>query len=308
MHKKISIGLLLALIFAPVWAQEGKSSFDYLLLPHSARTAALGGDNVSLIENDVSLIYNNPALLGAEMDKKLNASYLAYIADVGIGNVAFAKAAGERSAWGVGVQYAHYGNMKETTEDNVVLGDLTAKDLCANVFYAHDLTENLRGGVTGKFLYSDYNHNTAIGVGVDVGLSYCNTAKGFSIGLTGKNIGRQVQAYEEDLAHLPWDIQLGVSQKLENAPIRFSLTGTWQKNCIVGIDILPRENFWFGVGYNLKQSNAMHLAEGNKLGGFSAGFGLSIKAFDVACAIGKYNVSATSFMLSVSTFLSEMKL
>ncbi|MDR0833805.1 MAG: type IX secretion system protein PorQ [Candidatus Symbiothrix sp.] len=308
MYKKISIGLLLALIFAPVWAQEGKSSFDYLLLPHSARAAALGGDNVSLIENDVSLIYNNPALLGTEMDKTLNASYLAYVADVGIGNVAFAKAAGERSAWGVGVQYAHYGNLKEMSEDNVFLGDLTAKDLCANVFYAHDLTEHIRGGISGKFFYSDYNHNTAIGLGVDLGLSYYNAEKGFSIGLAGKNIGRQIKAYEEELANLPWDIQLGLTKKLENAPIRFSLTGTWKQNCIVGIDILPSNNFWFGVGYNMKRADAMHLAEGNKFGGFSAGAGLSIKAFDVSCAVGKYNVSATSFMISVSTFLSEMKL
>jgi hypothetical protein len=300
---------MLVLFSASVWAQEGISSFDYLLLPHSARAAALGGDNVSIVERDVSLIYHNPAILVREMDKTVNVSYLAYIADIGIGNATFAKSIGENSGvWGVGVQYAGYGDMLETNENGDILGDLTAKDMCANVFYAHDLTYRFRGGITGKFFYSDYAHNTAVGVGVDLGLHYNNAGNGFSAGLVGKNIGRQIKAYEEQLAGLPWDVQLGMSYKLEHAPIRFSLTGTWKKNGIVGVDVLPSNSFWFGVGYNIKRGSDMSLVEGNRLGGFSAGAGVRVKSFDISCALGKYNISATSFMLSVSMNFSKTKL
>ncbi|MDR0680374.1 MAG: type IX secretion system protein PorQ [Dysgonamonadaceae bacterium] len=319
---------ILFVLFLPVWAQKGKSGFDYLLLPHSARSSALGGTNISVIENDISLIYNNPAFLGPEMDLTLNANYLAYIADIGIGNVVFAKSIGDRGAWGIGALYANYGNMKETTENNVILGDLTANDICASFFFSHDLTDKIRGGITGKFLYSNYYHNTAIGLGVDLGLSYYDEDHEFSFGLVGKNIGRQIKAYEEELAALPWDIQFGISRKLNHAPIRLSITGVylkqWKfdnlngaedsfiktlgKHLILGIDIIPSDNFWIGVGYNLKRSMDMHLQEGNIFGGFSIGAGLKVKSFSVSCAVGKYNLSATSFLFGISTSFAEMRL
>jgi hypothetical protein len=311
-----------------LWAQGGRSTFDYLLLPHSARSSALGGVNLSIIENDASLIYDNPAFLGGEMDKTLLVSYLSYVADIGMGNVTFTKELGENTSLGIGALYANYGNMLETSADNQILGALQASDVCATIFVAHNLSERLRGGIAGKFLYSNYYHNTAIGIGVDLGLSYCNEENTFSWGLTGKNIGRQIKAYEEELAPLPWDIQLGISQKLNHAPIRFSLTAThlkrWKfddvyangdsfiktlgKHLIVGLELLPSDNFWIGLGYNIKRAADMHLEDGNKFGGFSAGAGLRIKTFSVGCSIGKYNTAATSFMLSLSTTFSSKEI
>ena len=309
-------------------AQEGKSTFDYLLLPASTRSAALGGSNVSVIESDVSLINNNPAFLGTEMDLSFNATYLSYIADIGIGNVTFAKALGDKSAWGVGVIYSNYGNMLETSEDNVILGDLSANDICGNIFVSRDLTDKIRGGVTAKFIYSNYAHNTAFGLGVDLGLSYYDVDNEFSVGLVGKNLGRQIKAYEEELASLPWDIQLGISKKLPHAPIRFSVTGvylkqwkfdnlnkkedpffkTFGKHLILGAEIIPSDNFWIGLGYNIKRGSDMHLQEGNRLAGFSIGAGLKVKAFGFGCSVGQYHPSATSFMLNITTSFSEMKL
>jgi hypothetical protein len=327
MRKRILIVLLSAIPLS-LWAQGGSTTFDYLLLPHSARSSALGGVNVSVIENDASLIYDNPAFLGAEMDKTLLVSYLSYIADIGMGNLTFTRRLGENTSLGIGALYANYGNMLETTADNQILGDLRASDLCGTVFVAHDITERLRGGVAGKFLYSNYYHNTAIGLGVDLGLSYCNEENTFSWGLAAKNIGRQVKAYEEDLAPLPWDIQLGFSQKLSHAPIRFSLTAmhlkrwkfddvyagddsflqTLGKHLLVGVELLPNDNFWIGLGYNIKRAADMHLEDGNKFGGFSAGAGIRIKTFSIGCSIGKYNTAATSFMLSLSTTFAPQEI
>jgi hypothetical protein len=304
-----------------LWAQGGNATFEYLLIPHSARSAALGGVNVSVVENDASLIYDNPAFLGSEMDKTLLVSYLSYIADIGMGNVTFTKQLGAKTSFGIGALYGNYRNMFETSAENQVLGDLRASDICGSIFVAHDITERLRGGVTGKFLYSNYYHNTAIGIGVDLGLSYCGEDKTFSLGLVGKNIGRQIKTYEEELANLPWDIQFGISKRLKNAPIRFSATAmhlkqwkfddiyavednfikTLGKHLLVGVEVIPTDNFWIGLGYNIKRSADMHLETGNKLGGFSAGVGLRIKTFSVGCSIGKYNTAATSFMVSLAT-------
>ena len=312
----------------PLLAQEGKSTFDFLQLPTSVRAAALGGTNVSIIENDLSLIFQNPAFLGQEMDLSLSAGYLSYIGDIKMGSVAFAKALGERSAWGVGFTYSDYGKMLETTEDNVILGDLNASDICGNIFFSRDLTDKIRGGVAAKFIYSNYAYATAIGLGVDLGLSYYDRDHNLSIGLTGKNLGRQIKAYDTDLADLPWDIQLGLSQKLAHAPIRYSITAVnlnqWQfynilgekdsfstslmKHFIFGAEFLFSDNFWVGLGYNVKRSSDLHLTGGNSFSGFSIGAGLRVKSFSFGCSVGQYNPSATSLMLSISTSLAEMKL
>ncbi|GHU80357.1 hypothetical protein FACS1894145_6630 [Bacteroidia bacterium] len=328
------IHLLYFLVLSNFWvcAQEGNSAFTYLLLPGSARAAALGGTNVSIVENDLSLIYQNPGFLGQEMDKTLNVNYLSYVGDVSVGSATFAKAFGERSAWGIGVNYANYGKMLETNGNDEILGDLSANDICGNIFFSHDLTETLRGGITAKFVYSNYWNNTAIGLGVDLGISYYNRDKDLSIGLVGKNLGRQVKAYEEELLNLPWDIQLGLSQRLGHAPIRYSITGvylnqwkfydlegnrdsfskTFFKHLVFGVEILPTNNFWIAVGYNVKRGIDMSLdlndGNGNKWGGFSIGAGLKVKAFGIGCSVAKYHPAATSLMLSVSTSLAEMKL
>ena len=327
MRKILALYISLLCIF-PLWAQEGKSTFDFLQLPTSVRASALGGTNVSIIENDLSLIFQNPAFLGQEMDLSFSAGYLSYIADINMGNVAFAKALGERSALGIGFVYTNYGKMLETTDDNVILGNLNAADICGNIFFSRDLTDKIRGGVAAKFIYSNYANNTAIGLGADLGLSYYNRNNNLSIGLTVKNLGRQIKSYETELANLPWEIQLGLSQKLAHAPIRYSITGVhlnqWQfyniqgekddfattllKHFVFGVEFLLSDNFWVGVGYNTKRGADLHLSDGNKFSGFSIGAGLRVKAFSFGCSFGQYHPSATSFMFNISTSLAEMKL
>jgi len=327
MQKIIALYLSFLCTF-PLLAREGKSGFDFLQLPTSVRAATLGGTNVSVVENDLSLIFQNPAFMGQEMDLTFSAGYLSYIADISMGNVAFSKALGERSALGVGFIYSNYGKMTEYTEDNIKLGDLKAADICGNIFFSRDLTEKIRGGVAVKFIYSNYAYNTAIGLGVDLGLNYYNPEKKLSVGLAGKNLGRQIKSYETELSNLPWDIQFGISQKLAHAPIRYSITGVhlnqwqfynWQgekdafsttllKHFIFGVEFLLSDNFWVGVGYNTKRASDLHLTEGNKLSGFSIGAGLKVKAFAFGCSVGQYHPSATSFMFNISTSLVEMKL
>lgn len=325
--RKTILGFFLLLSISSAFAQEGKSSFDFLLLPASTRSAALGGTNISIIENDVSLIYDNPAALGQEMDMSINVNFLSYIADIKMGSATFAKALGERSAWGIGVNYAHYGSLLETTKESII-GDLSANDICGNVFFSRDLTDRIRGGVAAKFVYSNYGEYTAIGLGVDLGLSYYNSDKDFSFGLTGKNLGRQVKAYDEDLYSMPWDIQMGFSKRLSNAPIRFSVTAVnlnnWDfynregeresffsnigKHLVLGVEALPSDNLWIAIGYNPKRGSDLALDEGNKMAGFSIGAGLKVKAFSFGCAVSQYHPSATSFMFNASVSLAEMKM
>ena len=328
MNKVFSISLIVVLfanISSGVFAQEGKSVFDFLKLPYSVRASALGGTNISVVEDDPSLVFQNPGLLGPEMDKGLNVTYLGYLADINAASIIYTKAAGEEGAYGIGINYLNYGNIKETTKENVYLGDENVKDIGINGFYAHSITDRIRGGVCVKFIYSSFFEYTSIGIGVDLGLSYYNSDNDLSLGLTAKNLGRQIKTYHEERAPMPWDVQFGLTKRLAHAPIRLSGTvvqlNKWQtydlmgykdpfvknffKHFIFAADFTLTESFWVGIGYNVKTSADMSLEQGNKLGGFSGGAGIRVRSFEVGASVGKYHPSGTSLMISLTNFFGR---
>ncbi|MDR1601872.1 MAG: type IX secretion system protein PorQ [Tannerella sp.] len=313
-----------------LWAQEGDRVFAFLRYPSSSHINALGGHSVSLIARDPSLIFHNPALLGGEMDGMANLNYMNYYSDINVGSVAFTKALGERSAWGAGAAFINYGNMKEVSAENAVLGSFSAKDLSVNGFFSYDLTDSWRGGVSLKVLYSNLAEYTSFGIAVDAGLSYYDPEREFSYGLVIKNVGAQLKGYDSRREKMPWDIQTGITKKMAHAPIRVSVTAmylnrwkfkyvdatltaqetddtfvqTLAKHLVFGVDWIPSENFWLGAGFNPKTGLDMKLRDGgNGLSGFSMGAGLKVSRFDVSASAARHHPSAYSLMLSVSTTL-----
>ena len=185
------IGILLAAL--PAWAQTGNEAYTFLRMPTSTRANALGGHTVSLVESDPSLIFHNPGLLGGEMDGMINLNYMNYISDINVGSAVFTKAFKDKGAWGVGASFFSFGKVDEYSAENVYLGEASAKDISVQGFFAYDLSERWRGGVSLKFLYSTLADYTSIGLGVDAGLSYYDSDKKFSFGFALKNIGAQLK-------------------------------------------------------------------------------------------------------------------
>ena len=60
--KKLVFALFLGLFSTISQAQESQTEYNFLRLPVSARAAALGGNNISIIEDDPSIMFSNPAL------------------------------------------------------------------------------------------------------------------------------------------------------------------------------------------------------------------------------------------------------
>jgi len=324
-------GLALFLSFS-LSAQEAGSVFSFLRLPASSHANALGGQTVSLIERDPSLVFHNPALLGGEMDRMANLNYMNYIADIHAGSAIFTKNVGERGAFGLGAVYFNFGSMKEVTAENIILGNFAPQNVSINAFYSHDLSEKWRGGFAFKMLYSGFAEYSSFGLAVDAGLSYYDAAKELSFGLVLKNIGAQLKSYDSRREKLPWDFQMGLTKKMNHAPLRISVTAMyltqWKfsyidenlnqkalddsfgktlfKHVVLGVDFIPSSNFWVGVGFNPKINMDMKLTTGNGLGGFSAGGGFRVSGFDVGASVAQYHPSALSLMLSVSTSLASL--
>ena len=65
---------------------------------------------------------------------------------VNVGGAAFARTAGERSTWAITAQYVDYGELKETTEENIETGTFSAKDISISGIYTYDLSDYWSGG------------------------------------------------------------------------------------------------------------------------------------------------------------------
>lgn len=302
--------------------QESTSVFNFLNLPTSAHTTALGGRNISLIEDDASLIFQNPALLASVSNNSLNLNFMTYMRGSKTGSASFSRIAGERGTWGVGVQFVGYGNMKETLETGEELGDVRALDMAISGMYSYSLSERWVGAATGKIIYSKYADYTSCGLAVDLGLNYYDEEHDFSVSAVAANLGGQVKAFSEDHERLPFNLQLGFTKSLGHAPIRFSVTmvdiSRWSSkyyyhvskkpkggsilmnHFCVGVDIIPTKQFYIAAGFNFRRAYEMKAAGSSHAAGLSAGAGLNIKKFKLGLAYAKYHVSAPTLSVSLS--------
>ena len=222
--KKVVFALFGILFTLMMKAQESQEVFTFLRLPVSAHVAALGGDNVTIDDDDPTLIFHNPALICNTADKSINLNFMTYMEGAKTASASFIKAWGERATWGVSAQYMNYGSMKEMTPDNIELGDFSAKDIAVAGTFAYLLSNRWSGGVTLRFVSSSIAGYNSIGIASDLGLNYFDEERGWSISAVAKNLGGQVKAYQDEYEKIPLDLLIGVSKRLNAAPIRFSAT------------------------------------------------------------------------------------
>lgn len=309
------------LIPATILAQGGESAFNFLRLPYSSRAAALGGSNISVIEDDLSMAMHNPALLINVSDKTIDLSFMTYMSGSKVAGAAFNKIFGERSSGAVAARYIDYGTFDGYTQDNIFTGTFRAMDIELSFMYCYLLSEHWSGGVSGKFIYSQYESLNSLALGVDLGLNYYNQDIDFSASLTFKNLGGQVMTFEEKHEIMPIDIQLGLTKRLSYAPILLSVTFVdlhrWRstdfyntdgskdnfgellmKHIILGADVLIGNNFYASIGYNYRISR--ELSTGKGLTGFSLGAGLHINKVKFGASFSQLHTSSSSLLFNIA--------
>ena len=133
--KKYVISAILTLFATIIDAQESQTGYNFLRLPVSAHAAALGGDNITLIEDDEALIFHNPALLSSVNDKTVNLNYMNYMSGVNTASASFNRIVNDKASWAVSAQLVDYGKMKETDENNIQMGEFSAKDIAVAGYF-----------------------------------------------------------------------------------------------------------------------------------------------------------------------------
>ena len=312
MKKGLLVVISVLLSAIGIHAQESQEVYSFLRLPVSAHVAALGGDNITLTDDDATLIFHNPALICDVSDKSLNLNFMTYMEGAKTASASFVKAYKERATWGVAAQYMDYGTMKQTTVDNIETGDFSARDIALAGSFAYLLSDHISGGITGRVVTSHIASYNSAAVAVDLGLNYQNEEHGWSLSAVAKNLGGQIKAYEDDFERIPLDLQLGVSKRLIGSPLRLSATlsrlNNWDqgfiKHLAVGADLLLGENIYVAAGYNFRRASEMKISdndgESNHGAGLSLGAGLQLERFKLHVAYAKYHVSASSLLINVT--------
>ncbi len=310
--KKNVILAFFVLFSYEIRAQESETVYNFLRLPVSAHAAALGGDNITIDDDDPTMVFHNPALVSNVSDRSLNLNYMTYMEGVKVASASFVKALRQRATWAVEAQYVDYGSMKQTTAENEVIGKVSAKDIAVGGTFTYALSNKIAGGVTAKFVSSSLAGFNSIGMAVDLGLNYLNPELGLSVSAVARNLGGQLKAYEDDFEKLPFDLQLGVSKRLGESPLRFSVTMTrlhdWDdkfvNHLVFGAEAFLADNIWIGGGLNPRRSDEMKISDGETESshgaGLSFGGGLQLERFKLQLAYGKYHVSASSLIINVT--------
>lgn len=331
--------LLAIIIFLStlVYAQKGSNTYEFLNLAYSAHTGALGGTNVSLQDADPGMTINNPALLRDTMSNHLSVNYINYFADINYGAASYALNNNKYGTFALTVQYLSGGQFDGYDETGNFTGNFIAQETALGLTWSYALYKNWTAGATFKQVFSAFEQYSSYGILFDAGLNY--QKNNFSAGLVFKNFGTQIKTYtENNFEAMPFVIQMGFTQKLNHAPLRFSVTANHLqmadisytsglnkyenpllannddapslgnkiiRHFIAGVEFAPSKNFYIAGGYNFQRRIELGLEDRMSTTGFSWGFGLRISKFKISYASARYHLAGTSNHLTISTNLNS---
>lgn len=314
MNKKVFLLFLLLSASLVVCGQDSQTGYNFLRLPVSAHAAALGGENITVIEDDASLVFHNPALLSSVSDKTLCLDFMTYMEGAVTAGASYSWIGFDRATWGVSAQYMDYGSMTEVDEDNVITGEFSARDIAVAGTFSYELSSRFVGGITARFVTSYIGDYSSMAMSVDLGLNYFDPDHDWSVSLVARNLGGELKSYEDEYVKMPFNLQAGVSKRLMNGPLRVSLTATdlthWDydavQHLVAGLDIILSPQIYLAAGYNFRRADEMKIQSSDDdddsahWAGVSLGAGLQLERFKLHVAYARYHVSSYSLVFNTA--------
>lgn len=339
----LAVWLILIACISNGYSQVGgQGVYNFLNLPITSRSAALGSKVVALDEADPGVVLTNPAHLTSELNNQLALSYVSYFADIKYGFVSFTRYFEGIGSFGIAMQHVGYGDFIAADVTGQITGSFTGSDMVLNLIYSRTFDSLLTVGINLKPVYSHLENYRSFGVCADLGISYTNREHLFSAGLVARNIGTMLKPYTpETWETLPFEIVAGFSQKLRHAPFRF--VGTFQQlqtatlhyirpanttsfygdeaednlnlvqkigreaisHLVLGVEFVPVKNFYLRGGYNFQRRNELKVEQRVSTVGFSWGIGIKLHKFHVSYSRATYHLAGASNHFSISTNLDD---
>ena len=311
--------------FTPSFTQvAGESTYQFLNIPSSPRQLALGGKNITTQDDDVTSGLFNPSSITQEMDNMLSLNYFSYFSDISFGSLAYAYRLDNRgNTLHFGFSYINYGDFIGYDEFGNYTSNFSGNESALSVGYATKFKNiPVTFGTNLKFITSTFEQYNSYGLAADIGFFYFDDTNDIKASLVFRNLGFQLKPYNEVHESLPFEINLGVSQKLENAPITWHITleniQKWPiglsnpsriitdldgniseekvsffneilRHTIVGVELFPDSFFNMQLGFSFRRSEELRILEQRNFSGISFGFGMKFNKLRFNYCHSKYS-------------------
>lgn len=341
MHKRIKTmfknRLLYLFLFSSALSFSqigGKYTYQFLNLVTSPRQAALGGKILTLYDYDVNQAIFNPATINPEMHNQLSVNYGSYFGEVSYGTAAYAYTWDRHvQTFHMGVNYVNYGTFEGRDEAGLLTGDFTGSEIAISFGYAYNVPfTDIYLGANAKLISSTLESYNSFGAAVDIGALYVDQDNDINIALAVRNIGTQITTYAGMQEPLPLEIIAGISQEMENVPLRWHITlenlQQWNiafsnpnraeqnidggseeekvsffnnalRHVILGAELFPGKSFNIRLGYNFRRGEELRIEERRSFSGISAGVGIRFNNMRFDYSYSRYTLAANTSLFGL---------
>lgn len=318
----------------------GKYTYQFLNLVTSPRQAALGGKTITIYDDDVNQVHFNPATINSEMDNHLALNYGSYFKEVSYGTASYAYTYDRHlQTFQAGVNYVNYGSFDGYDENGQSTASFSGSEIALSLGYSYNIPNTtIHIGTSAKLISSTLESYHSLGGAIDLGLLFIDEKNDVNWGLVIRNIGTQFTTYSEVREKLPLEIIFGVSQELENVPIRwhFSLENLQQWNIsfsnpaqtqvsingnetnkkvsflnnalrhtIFGVELFPKRAFNLRLGYNFRRAEELRILEQRNFSGVSVGFGLKLNKLKFNYSYSRYTLAGNTSLFGLTINFQE---
>lgn len=333
----ITLSMLLCLV-TTLQAQQPLGKYAFLRTTNSARVAALGGLPLTMLDGDIQLSAFNPSAICPEMHNTLSLSYVDYYTDINYLTAQYSRTFDNIGSFVGTVQYHNFGTFLETTESGIEMGEFSCAHYSINVGWGRRLSDRWTIGAALKFAALQDEAYRSGALAVDVAGSY-HSSNDWNFTLAARNIGAQLyNNIDNDDSRLPWSLDFAASRRLEHLPLTFifwyddiqkwnklyddplDLEGNYDpmtgqmvtdgkvehfvKNLachfVIGGELNLGKSLVLRASYNYGQRHSMTVPQARTLVGFSAGFGVKIKRFQIDYARSRQNIMASPNYLTLT--------
>lgn len=334
-------------VLSHINAQTGyKNTYEFLSLPVSSRITALGGSVVALKDDDLNMAIANPASGNENHHGAIAFNHNFHFADISNGSFQIGKYFSKWGISShAAFSYINYGEFQFTDEYDVNNGTFKASERALILGGSKKLNDRITAGLNIKTIFSSLESYRSLGLATDLSLVYFNPDKDLAFNFLIKNLGGELKTYHNARLSAPLDIQIGYSRRLKHLPLRFSLIAhqlqqwdvryddpnlnintnlfgeTSEKSAFSkNIDNLFRHllfnvelslgssgNFKIRSGYNHFRRKELSLSTFRSMAGFSLGFGIKIKQFNLDYGLGYFHLAGANNHLSIATNINRFK-
>lgn len=211
---QIAAAAAFVVAFSPAAVAEGGASgMAFLKLGVSARGVAMG-DAMTALASGAGATYYNPAGMLADRDSSRTADILVmhkeWIQDTRTEFLGAALDLGGEHAIGFSLNTTTVSDIEIRTRPGEPEGTFSTRSLAVGASYARRISDDLRLGISARFLYEQILVDEASGFGGDIGVQYDTPVQGLTAGVTLANIGA-MSALRTESTRLPLLVRAGAA-------------------------------------------------------------------------------------------------